>query len=188
MRAVSNRWPGLSPHDPITGGDGYVSGGKDQRRPDSTHILFTCSFGLLPPIIRLYSPILVVASGKKTTGADGKGPVAASDLLMVVTSQFWGLGWGQRERTNLIFTFLWRPPSARVQTAFSVRSGVPAAQLRFFYSIAFFFPYLAAIRTGYRYALTRTGTAIPIFFSIFRFHFPVLFFLFLSMVAFLDDD
>ncbi len=187
MRAVSNRWPGLSPHDPITGGDGYVSGGKDQRRPDSTHILFTCSFGLLPPIIRLYSPILVVASGKKTTGADGKSPVAASDLLMVVTSQFWGLGWGQRERTNLILRFCGVRPvhGSRRLFPYAAGSGRPV----FAFSIlCFLLPYLAAIRTGYRYALTRTGTAIPIFFSIFRFHFPVLFFLFLSMVAFLDDD
>lgn len=50
---------------------------------------------------------------------------------------------------------------------------VPAAQFfRFFSSIALFFPYLAAIRTGYRYALTATGTAIPFFFfRIFLFPF-----------------
>jgi hypothetical protein len=55
-----------------------------------------------------------------------------------------------------------------------------------FSSIALFFPYLAAIRTGYRYALTGTGTAIPFFFSGFCFHFPVLSLL-LFTVAFLDD-
>ena len=73
-------------------------------------------------------------------------------------------------------TFLWRPPSIWAQTAVSVYDGFRPPSLRSRSSIALFFLYLAAIRTGYRYALTLNRHRDPLF--PFRFLFP--FFLFVG--------
>ena len=90
-------------------------------------------------------------------------------------SQSWGPGGAA---LNLIFTFLWRPPPVhgpRRLFPYATGSGRLVFALVFL-SIALFFWYLAfaAIRTGYRYALTGTGTGMisGCFFCCFDFPIP----------------
>jgi hypothetical protein len=142
------------PHDPITSGYGYVSGAR--RRTTSSSLALLRLW--LVPSSRLFHLV------NKWMVADWKGAVAVT-LTCLWSRRARSGGWSGLSEPHL--TFLWRPPSIWAQTAVSVWDGFRPPSLRSFSSIALFFLYLAAIRTGYRYALTRTGTVIPFFFSVF---------------------
>lgn len=127
-------------------------------------ILFTCASGS-------YRHPGCFNWAKRGWWLTGKDPVAVT-LTCLWSRRASSGGWVGLSKSDL--TFLWRPPSIWAPTAFSVCDGFRPPSLRSRSSIALFFLYLAAIRTGYRYALTRTGTVIPFFLSVFLFPFFLL--------------
>lgn len=144
--------------------------------------LFTCGFGLVLADNTVYVALSwLLHLVKRMTGADGKWSRCFDWSAFGRDEPDLGAGVGLQGVSEFDLTFLWRPPSGRVQTAFSVRSGFRPPSLRFFFSIALFFPYLDCDQTRVSLrAYSDRDRFPPFFFSIFRFHFPVPFF----MVAF----